>query len=156
MTAGPFNIHGTVLAWEGEAVLLRGKSGSGKSDLAWRTLLADEEARLVADDRVEVTPGAEGLTVSAPPALAGLLEIRGLGLLELPYAQEAALRLVVDLVPLASVPRMAPPAFEDISGVLLPRLALHAFEPSAPAKLALALRAIGRGGFPGPDGRLED
>jgi len=156
MAAAPFNIHGTVLAWEGDAVLLRGKSGSGKSDLAWRTLQADEEARLVADDRVDVTTSPGGLTVSAPAGLAGLLEIRGLGLLELPYAPQADLRLIVDLVPMGEVPRMAPPAFEEMAGVLLPRLALHAFEPSAPAKLALALRAIGRSGFPGPDGRLDD
>ncbi|MGK2742002.1 HPr kinase/phosphorylase [Tepidicaulis sp. LMO-SS28] len=156
MAGPPLNIHGTVLAWDGEAVLLRGKSGSGKSDLAWRTLLADEEVRLVADDRVDVTAGHDGLMVCAPAALAGLLEIRGLGLLELPYTPQADLRLIVDLVPIGEVPRMVPPAFEEMAGVLLPRLALHAFEPSAPAKLALALRAIGRRGFPGPDGRLED
>lgn len=151
----PRNIHGTALAWDGEAVLLRGPSGSGKSDLAWRTLLQDPEARLVADDRVDLAPAGAGLAVSPPRALAGLIEIRGLGLLAVPFAPEARLRLLVDLVPLGAEPRLAPPAFEEIGGVLLPRLALHAFAASAPAKLALALAAIGRGGFPGPDGLLD-
>lgn len=124
-------------------VLLRGPSGSGKSDLALR--LIDEGARLVADDRVILRKdGREtgAVLASAPPALAGLLEVRGVGIVALPAVAEAPVDLVVDLVPRGQVERLPE---EDTAHLLdrhLPRLALAAFDASTPAKLRLAVRAL--------------
>lgn len=138
---------------EAAGVLLRGPSGSGKSDLALR--LIDEGARLVADDRVilrkdDGEPGPDAIpapaarvVASAPAILSGLLEVRGVGIVALPAVAEAAVDLVVDLVPRDRVERL-PPEDDgaDLLGVRLPRLALAAFDASTPAKLRLAVRSL--------------
>jgi len=136
MTASE-RIHATCVAFEGGAVLLRGPSGSGKSDLALR--LIDSGASLVADDQTLVEHREGGLIAFAPSTIAGQMEVRGLGLVSVPFLETAPLRLVVDLVDL---PPERLPASEtiDILGVSLPLLRLRAFEASAPAKLRLAVR----------------
>jgi HPr kinase/phosphorylase len=139
-------IHGTCVALGTSAALLRGASGAGKSDLALRFLAlaseGDRAPKLVADDQVWIEDGISGeLLASAPPTLAGKIEVRGLGILETPHLARGRLVLVVDLVSDAEVPRMPPDPLETvtIAGVALPRLALAAFEPSSPLKLKLAL-----------------
>src|SRR5438445_10449063 len=88
--------HGTCVAIDGEAVLLRGKPGSGKSDLALR--LIDGGAVLVADDQTELSRGAAGLVARVPPTIAGRLEVRGLGVIPCPAVASAPLLLGVELV----------------------------------------------------------
>ncbi|MBX3493673.1 MAG: aldolase [Parvibaculum sp.] len=149
-------MHGTCIACGARAVLLRGPSGAGKSDLAFRLIRADAsgETRLVADDQVRLVRDGARLVASAPEMLAGLIELRGLGLVEVPVAAQGDVVLIVDLVPRAEVPRLPEPRHEEIAGLHLPVLALHAFDITAPEKLRLALAAIPEKGFPGPDGRL--
>jgi serine kinase of HPr protein (carbohydrate metabolism regulator) len=130
--------HATCIAIEGEAVLLRGASGSGKSDLALR--LIDAGAALVADDQVRLRRQDGRLIASPPAALAGLLEVRGLGIVRLPYLDEAPVALVVDLVTGGDVERLPETEAVEIAGVVLPMVHLAAFEASAPAKLRLAAR----------------
>jgi len=97
-------IHASAAAWGSEAVLFRGPAGAGKSDLVLR--LIGRGWHLVADDQVML----EGTEVSAPPALRGMLEIRGLGIFTaLPVAENAQLRLVVDMAAQADVPRLPEP-----------------------------------------------
>jgi RNase adaptor protein for sRNA GlmZ degradation len=129
--------HGTVVAFAGRGVLLRGGPGSGKSDLALRLIALG--ADLVADDQVELAAHAGGLMARVPPTIAGLIEVRGLGIRALPYAASAELALLVDLVAAAVVERMPEPAVERIDGRDVPRLSLDPFEASAPLKLLLAL-----------------
>jgi serine kinase of HPr protein (carbohydrate metabolism regulator) len=98
----PLNLHGTGLVLDGVGVMLTGPSGAGKSVLAL-TLLdlwADRgrPAMLVADDRLDLSVEDGALVMSAPPAIAGLIELRGRGLLRRPFAERARLDLVVDLV----------------------------------------------------------
>jgi len=117
-------------------VLFRGPSGAGKSDLVLR--LIGRGWHLVADDQVML----EGTEVSAPPALLGMLEIRGLGILTaLPFAENVQLRLVVDLAARADVPRLPEPAFWQGPAGAVPRITLHAFEDSACDKVIYALGA---------------
>ena len=97
-------VHGSCAARAGAGVLLIGPPGSGKSDLLLRLL--DRGFVLVADDRVEVEDGV----ARAPEALAGLLEIRGLGILRLPYLGAARLALAARLVSGGEVPRLPEPA----------------------------------------------
>jgi serine kinase of HPr protein (carbohydrate metabolism regulator) len=150
----PLQIHGACVAFGLRGVLLRGASGAGKSDLAFR--LTGLGARLVADDQVSL--GLEGgrLVAFAPAALSGLLELRGLGLAAMPAAVRAELALVVDLVPRDAVPRLPEPRYATLLGLDLPLLALHAFDLTAAEKVRLALETIGVRGFPGDDGRLGD
>lgn len=155
-TSTSITLHGTCLALGGRAVVLRGPSGAGKSDLAWRFLSSDATgaARLVADDQVKVMREGPKLVASAPAILAGLLEIRGLGLIHMPVVSRAELVLIVDLVSRESVSRIAERHYDEILGMPLPVLKLHAFEGTAAQKLALALDFIPDYGFPGDDGRI--
>jgi serine kinase of HPr protein (carbohydrate metabolism regulator) len=138
-------IHGTCVAWGDRAALLRGASGSGKSDLALRFLALPPEGslgpRLVADDQMFVEACGDTLIASAPATLAGKIEVRGLGILAMEHLAAAELKLAVDLVPPADVPRMPPEIAQSLTlaGVALPVLRLAPFEASAPLKLKLAL-----------------
>lgn len=132
-------IHATAVAVAGRGVLLLGPPGSGKSDLALR--LIDRGAVLIADDRVHVA--ADG-TLHPPAALAGLIEVRGLGILARPHVAGVPAALVVDLA--ARPQRMPEPAVRDIGGCRLPVLALSAFEASAPVKVELAVALWGAKG----------
>ncbi|MBX9943073.1 MAG: HPr kinase/phosphatase C-terminal domain-containing protein [Reyranella sp.] len=128
-------------AWR--AVLLRGPSGAGKSDLALR--LIDAGARLVADDQTRINRRGGTLVATPPPALAGLMEVRGIGIVKLPRRQlmaRAPLSLLVDLAPADRIERLPDPVREHLLGIELAVLALAPFEASATAKLRLALMRI--------------
>lgn len=103
--------------------------------------LIDGGARLVADDRVILVLEHETVTAHAPPSIAGLLEVRGLGPMPVPALPSAPLVLIVDLVPGGSFERLPRPAFETHLGVRLPVLSVDPFHASTPAKLRLAARA---------------
>ncbi|KJS37026.1 MAG: hypothetical protein VR70_13220 [Rhodospirillaceae bacterium BRH_c57] len=131
-------LHATCVAVSGHGVLLRAPSGGGKSDLALR--LIDGGALLVGDDYCAFTV-RDGTLVAAPQAaLAGLLEVRGVGIVRLPHAAEAAVRLIVDLVPGGPVERLPESSGAMLFGVPLPAVRLDPFEASAPAKVRLAVR----------------
>ena len=142
-------IHGTCIAIGADGVLLVGKPGSGKSDLALR--LIDQSgsglsgiqktAQLVADDQVVIRKVEGVLMASAPPSLKGKLEIRGLGIAELAVAQQARLRLAVRLTPAAEIERLPElgRARMDILGLAVPLILLDPLNASAPARLRAAL-----------------
>jgi HPr kinase/phosphorylase len=139
-------VHGTCVALGDRAALLRGNSGSGKSDLALRFLAlpADGAHRpaLVADDQVFVeTQDTGAVTVSPPETIAGDMEVRGLGIMEMPSIASARLVLVCDLVAADEVPRLPPDPWDRtaVVGVEIPLLKLSPFEASAPLKLKMAL-----------------
>ena len=136
----PVLVHATAIAIDGRAVLLRGPSGAGKSDLALR--LIDAGAHLVADDQVELRRAGEHVLVTAPAALAGLIEVRGVGILRIEAVADAALTLLVDLVPSGEVERFPENRCEDVLAVAVPLIALSPFEVSAAAKLRFALSAF--------------
>ena len=137
--------HGTCVALGTSAVLLRGGSGSGKSDLALRFLALPEEdglrSRLVADDQVWIEARDQGVIVTTPKALAGLIEVRGLGIKRVPFLGTAQLVLICDLLAADRVPRMPPDPWERtvLAGVEIPTLKFSPFEASAPLKLRMAL-----------------
>ncbi|MGE0092960.1 MAG: HPr kinase/phosphorylase [Alphaproteobacteria bacterium] len=136
-------IHATSVAIGGMAVLLRGPSGSGKSDLALR--LIQTGAVLVADDRCDLSVVHGRLFVSAPPAIRGLLEVRGLGVIAMPHRAKAPVSLVVDLVMPRAVERLPAARRCRLATVTLPLLRLAPFEASAAAKVVLAVRSGGKG-----------
>ena len=144
--AAPILVHATAIAIDGRAVLLRGPSGAGKSDLALR--LIDAGARLVADDQVELRRAGGRVLVRAPAALAGLVEVRGVGILQLEPLREAVLAMCVDLVPSAEVERLPEIRCEDVLGLAVPSIAISPFEASAAAKLRFALRAFSADSVP--------
>jgi HPr kinase/phosphorylase len=128
-------VHGSCVSRDGDGVLLIGPSGSGKSDLALRLL--GRGFSLVADDRVDIQDGV----AMAPAALAGLLEVRGLGIVRLPYAATARLALVAELG--AAAERLPAPGRH--AGLGLPLIRLDPAAASAPDRVVLALDcALGR------------
>jgi HPr kinase/phosphorylase len=138
-------VHGTSVALAGTGVLLRGPSGAGKSDLALR--LIEAGARLVADDQVELHPGPDGRLIMRPPEpLAGLLEVRGLGLLRFDHLAQAPLALVVDLVDEQAVERMPEALSVELAGSRVPLIRLSPWEASAAAKVRLAV-GVATGGI---------
>ena len=146
----PLLVHATAVAIATavgpRAVLLRGASGSGKSDLALR--LIDAGARLVADDQSELSQHGETIIVRAPAAIAGLIEVRGVGILRLDTIAEAPLALVVDLIAPELIERLPSLAYERILELDVPRISVAPFEASAAAKVSLALRAFAGDGVP--------
>ncbi len=135
-------------------VLLLGESGSGKSDLALR--LIQLGAILLSDDRTELFT-SDGALMARPAArLCGLLEVRGVGILELPYVQQARIALAVRLVASQDIPRLPvteryhPPSAVTLANHLRPPVIyLASFENSAPAKIAAAVAAHAKALFRG-------
>lgn len=131
-------IHASAVLVGPKAVLIRGAAGVGKSQLVWDLLhSALPLTRLVADDRAHIEACAGRLLVRPAPALAGLLEIRGLGIRRLPYETVAAIGLVVDLAA-ADADRLPAPEAETtiVEGISLPRLKVAPGVPALPPVLA--------------------
>jgi len=135
----PLLVHGTAVALDNRAVLLRGPSGSGKSDLALR--LIDAGGRLVADDYSQLWREGDAILVRAPQTLSGLIEARGIGIIRVDPMATAPLALIADLVAPQSVERLPEPHSETIFGLAIPVVAIAPFEASAAVKLRLALTA---------------
>lgn len=135
-------VHASCVEVGGHAVLIRGPSGSGKSDLALR--LIDGGATLVADDQTAISADGGRLFAGVPETIAGLLEVRGLGVVRLPHRGRAPLALVVDLVASKDVERLPEPSSAQLLGLMVPRVALAPFEASAAAKVRLAMLSATR------------
>jgi HPr kinase/phosphorylase len=132
-------LHASCVALSGTGVVLLGPSGSGKSDLALR--LIDAGARLVADDCLVVERFGDRLMGRPAEAGAGLIEVRGLGIMRLEHCSSAPLGLVVELEEGASRPRLPERMTHELLGVALPCVRLDAHAPSTCAKIKLALGA---------------
>jgi len=131
--------HATCIAIDGYGILLRGPSGSGKSDLALRAIA--DGAHLVADDQVLLARDGDAVIGSAPPALHGLIEIRGLGLMRMNADARAPIALVADMAAAAVIDRMPLARHCRLAGADIPAFELDPFQASAPAKLRFALAA---------------
>ena len=132
VSTGP--IHATAVSIRGRGLLLMGPPGSGKSDLALR--LIDRGAVLIADDRVVVERGVPAL-LSAPAAIAGQIELRGVGIVTMPHVDGVPAALAVRLDDAAE--RMPQPMAFALGEATVPLIVLAPFEASAPLKIELAL-----------------
>jgi RNase adaptor protein for sRNA GlmZ degradation len=134
-------IHATAVALNGQAVLLLGPAGSGKSDLALRLVAAGWQ--LVADDRVVLRRDGDALIASAPARLAGLIEVRGVGIVP-ETTHPAPVALALDLG--RPVERLPAADWAEYLGVAVPVLAFDPFGASAPERAARALANHGLAG----------
>ena len=134
-------VHASCVALGGRGVLLRGAPGAGKSDLALR--LIEAGAALVSDDRVALNERGDALFAAPPARIAGLLEVRGLGIVTMAYLSRCPVHLAVDLAAPETVERMPAVRTIALEGHRVARLALAPFEASTPAKIRLALQRAG-------------
>ena len=134
------SIHASTVSLDGRAVLITGPSGSGKSDLALRLL--DRGFALVSDDQTLVRREGDRLIASAPPNIAGKLEIRGLGIVEMEHVGDVPVALLVELT--SDFARMPDDSRErPVLGVAVPLVSIDALAASAPSKVAVALDRMG-------------
>jgi serine kinase of HPr protein (carbohydrate metabolism regulator) len=133
-------VHASTVAIDGRAVVISGPSGSGKSDLALRLL--DRGFTLVSDDRTIVKREGDRLLASAPATIAGKLEIRGIGIVDVETVNDVPIALLVELT--SDIQRLPDDNRErPILGVGLPLIGIDALAAAAPAKVALALDRMG-------------
>ena len=133
-------VHASTDASEGRAVLITGPSGSGKSDLTLR--LIDRGFTLVSDDQTIVKRDGERLVATPPPTIAGKLEIRGIGIMEMECVSDVPVALIVELT--SEIQRIPDDSRErPILGVRLPLISIDAMNASAGSKVALALDRMG-------------
>jgi len=133
-------IHVSSVAIDGRAVLIGGRSGAGKSDLALR--LIDRGAVLISDDYTFVRRVQNRAVASAPERIAGKIELRGVGIVEMATAKDVPVALYVDL---SAEPVRLPGGTDRIAiaGIPVPSLALDGHHASAPLKVEAALRLFG-------------
>jgi len=133
-------VHCSSVAIDGRAVLIGGRSGTGKSDLALR--LIDRGAVLVSDDYTHVRRLGGQAVASAPAAIRGKIEMRGVGIVELEPADDVPVALFVDL---DAEPERLPDEEKSrmVAGIAVPVVAINAHEDSAPLKVEAALRLFG-------------
>lgn len=140
-------VHATAIAFDNRAALIRGPSGSGKSDLALRcimypsTPLVASPVALVGDDRVILERHGSIIHVSPHENLKGMIELRGLGIYHLPHEQSRVpVSLVVDLLPREDIERF-PDEMEDteLLGLRIPLIKICAYDASAACKLLFVL-----------------
>lgn len=156
------SIHASAVVSGTTGILIRGPSGSGKSQLALELILAGRAGqipptRLVGDDRVHLVRDGSRVLVRPVDALHGLIEIRGLGIRRTDIAAEADVRLVVDLAA-ADGERLPPPEAltTECEGVTLPRLPVGAGYRPLPIVLAALITRAGPGGITAADQPLSD
>jgi serine kinase of HPr protein (carbohydrate metabolism regulator) len=133
-------VHASVASLDGRGVLIRGKSGSGKSSLLL-ALISSANATLVADDRAHLAAVGGRVVASVPATIAGQMEIRGVGIVRRPHVPSVAIDLVVDLLPLAECPRLpdADEARALLAGIAVPRIFIAIGAPDGVARIAAAL-----------------
>ena len=132
-------IHATGVAISGRGVLIAGPSGAGKSDLALR--LIDRGAVLISDDQVELAAREGELQASAPERIAGMIEVRGIGLVPWQHVPTAPIALLVEL---GEPERMPEHPQRELCGISIPLAVIDPRESSAPIKVELALKQWGR------------
>ena len=126
-------VHASCVEFMGSGLLICGKPGSGKSDLCLR--LIDAGARLIADDQTQLNNTDGKLIASCPDSLRGLLEIRGIGIVEMPFAVQTEIGLKLILRKAEKIDRMPLIETEVLEGVQVPVFQLNPFEASALLKI---------------------
>lgn len=148
-------LHASAVALDGAAIMLRGPSGSGKSTICL-ALIEHYGAQLIADDRLYADTDADTVMLRPHDGLAGLIEMRGLGVLRMAHLPTARLALVVELVAADAVPRIAPMATTEIAGCAIALLRLHGHDPYTPLKIHRAAAALRDGLRDGLRGGFRD
>jgi serine kinase of HPr protein (carbohydrate metabolism regulator) len=133
-------LHASTVAMDGRALLISGPSGSGKSDLALRLL--DRGFTLVSDDQTVVRRDGDRLIAFPPSTIAGKIEVRGIGIIEMEHLAEVPVALLVELT--SDIQRLPDDSRQrPVLGIALPLISVDAMTASAASKVAIALDRLG-------------
>lgn len=136
------NIHATLVNYNDKGILLIGKSGLGKSDLALR-LIFEKGAKLVADDRVTLSQNDNVLYGEAPDNIAGKIEVRGLGICELEHIKKSKIDLCVELCSSRDeVERLPQDEFINFLGISITKIKIYPFDCSTICKIIIKTDSI--------------
>ena len=136
------NIHATLVNFNGVGILLKGKSGSGKSDLALRMII-EKGAKLVADDRVILSMENNVLYGEAPNNIAGKLEIRGIGIQDFDYIKKSKIDLCLELsASRDEIERLPYDDFINFLGISITKLKIYPFDCSTICKIEAKIKSI--------------
>lgn len=130
--------HATCVCMENKGILILGASGAGKSDLALR--LIEAGAVLVADDAVELTAENGLLQATCPSTILGRMEVRGIGIVDVPFVEKHSVDLVLDLTDGMKIERMPEDDFFTFENVSVRRFLFSPFDVSALAKIKVILK----------------
>ena len=134
------NIYATCINIKSKGVLLLGDSGSGKSDLALR-LITLFSAKLISDDRTEISKKRTKIIASTPKTIKGLLEVRGVGIVKFKHQKETKVDLIIKLTD-EKIERIPQKEEYDLEGIKIPMFYLNPFEVSAPSKVLAMLSLL--------------
>lgn len=135
------NIHATAVDFDGAGILIVGKSCSGKSDLALR-LIENRSAVLISDDRTDLKIENDQLMACCPKNIEGLLEVRGVGIIEQKFIKQSIVRLVVMAAEPSEIERLPRPTFFENQGISVPSIKLCLLEASAADKVVVKLKSV--------------
>ncbi len=133
-------IHATSISISSKGVLIRGASGMGKSDLAFR--LMNLGATLISDDYTNVAVAKDKVILSPPNNIEGKIELRGIGIVTVPFKTKCALKLIIDLVKPNYIPRLPDQNLIEFEGHKIPSYQFSSFETSTPEKIHFLLKSI--------------
>ncbi|MCC3860278.1 HPr kinase/phosphorylase [Pseudemcibacter aquimaris] len=133
-------LHATCVCFQNKGILIMGDSGSGKSDLALRII--DAGGILVSDDYVEVDEVDGNIVATTAPNIEGMIEVRGVGLINVDYQKRTDIDLVINLVPLKEIDRLPEEKFYSHNNATIPMYDFYGFEVSAFAKLKVILNGL--------------
>jgi len=133
------NIYASCIKWKNNGILLIGDSGSGKSDICLRFII-NHSALLVADDRVDLSVAEDKVIASCPEKISGLLEVRGVGIKKVPFAEQAQIKLVVELAKTEEkIERLPETEIWEFEGKKVPLIRLWSGDISVIEKIIAAL-----------------
>ena len=133
-------LHATTISVNNHALLILGESSVGKSGLALQLL--DRGALLVSDDQTEISSDGEYLLASPPESIAGLMEVRGVGIVPFPHKSKVPVAAAITLVDQADEPRLPEPETIDVCGAAVPHLQLDAGSHILPEKVLLVMERV--------------
>jgi HPr kinase/phosphorylase len=133
-------LHASSVKIKESGVLIIGESCAGKSDLALR--LIDIGAKLVSDDQTILENRDNSIIANCPDNIKGFIEIRGLGILKLPYQENVIIKLVVILSERNNIERLPYPESYEVFGVEIPKIRLFPFDVSSALKVEMAVTAM--------------
>ncbi|MFN7709436.1 MAG: HPr kinase/phosphorylase [Holosporales bacterium] len=131
-------VHATAVTYEGCGVLILGPPGSGKSSLA--LMVCDAGGDLIGDDQAQLSSQGGILMASPAPSLAGLLEVRGIGIINMPHVSCHPLHVALSLQPWQTIPRLPDNDHSTFEGITLPHYFLDPTQPSCLARLRVITR----------------